>query len=197
MHESPSEIVLTTERVTIRLPRYSDVDRLVAFAVENRDHLAPWEPLRTDEYFTTSFWREEVESARRELLHGRGLRLIMLLHGDPRERIIGRINYNNIVRGVFQACHLGYALGAAAQGLGLMAEALQATNAFVFDELGLHRIMANHMPRNTRSSRLLMRLGFVEEGLARDYLQIAGRWEDHVLTSLINENYRRTEESHE
>jgi ribosomal-protein-alanine N-acetyltransferase len=37
-----------------------------------------------------------------------------------------------------------------------------------------------------RSGRLLGRLGFVIEGYARDYLLVNGRWEDHVLTSLIN-----------
>jgi ribosomal-protein-alanine N-acetyltransferase len=42
------------------------------------------------------------------------------------------------------------------------------------------------MPRNERSAALLRRLGFSVEGLARDFLLIAGRWEDHVLTSLIN-----------
>jgi ribosomal-protein-alanine N-acetyltransferase len=39
---------------------------------------------------------------------------------------------------------------------------------------------------NERSGRLLERLGFVREGYARDYLLIAGRWQDHILTSLTN-----------
>jgi ribosomal-protein-alanine N-acetyltransferase len=67
-----------------------------------------------------------------------------------------------------------------------MIEALQAAIAFVFGPLRVHRIQANYMPHNLRSGRLLERLGFVEEGLARDYLLIDGRWRDHVLTSLTN-----------
>jgi ribosomal-protein-alanine N-acetyltransferase len=43
--------------------------------------------------------------------------------------------------------------------------------------------MANHVPRNERSARLLARLGFEREGYAKRYLQIAGTWEDHVLTA--------------
>jgi len=50
----------------------------------------------------------------------------------------------------------------------------------------VHRIHANYMPHNRRSGAVLRRLGFVVDGFARDYLQINGRWEDHVLTSLIN-----------
>lgn len=186
MHSSLSDPIITTDRLVARLPQLSDLPRLVGFVNENREHLAPWEPARGEEYFTEAFWREEIEPARRDYLQDRGLRLILRLREQPAGPVVGRINYNNIVRGVFQACHLGYAAGAAFQGQGLMYEALQATNRFVFEELGLHRIMANYMPRNHRSAVLLQRLGFVREGLATNYLKIAGCWEDHVLTSLIS-----------
>ena len=67
-----------------------------------------------------------------------------------------------------------------------MAEALRATNAWAFGELRLHRIMANYRPENERSARVLERLGFVCEGIARNYLFIDGAWRDHVLTSLTS-----------
>jgi ribosomal-protein-alanine N-acetyltransferase len=50
--------------------------------------------------------------------------------------------------------------------------------------------MANFRPENERSRRLLERLGFVEEGLARNYLFIDGAWRDHVLTSLTHPAYQ-------
>jgi ribosomal-protein-alanine N-acetyltransferase len=46
--------------------------------------------------------------------------------------------------------------------------------------------MANYMPENKRSARVLEKLGFEKEGMARDYLKIAGEWRDHVLTAKIN-----------
>jgi ribosomal-protein-alanine N-acetyltransferase len=52
--------------------------------------------------------------------------------------------------------------------------------------LNLHRVMANYLPENERSARLLARLGFCIEGQANAYLQIAGAWRDHILTSLVN-----------
>jgi ribosomal-protein-alanine N-acetyltransferase len=67
-----------------------------------------------------------------------------------------------------------------------MDEALAAGLDWAFGELGLHRVMANYLPRNERSGRLLARLGFEREGYAREYLKIAGRWEDHVLTAKIS-----------
>ena len=93
------------------------------------------------------------------------------------------------LRGVFQACHLGYQIARDRQGQGLMREALEALNAFAFEAMGLHRIMANYVPGNDRSGRLLERLGFEHEGLARNYLFIAGAWRDHVLTALTNPEF--------
>ena len=70
-----------------------------------------------------------------------------------------------------------------------MSETLIAAIGFVFEELDLHRIMANHLPDNERSARLLARLGFEREGFAKSCLKIDGRWRDHVLTSLLNPSH--------
>ncbi|VVM36874.1 hypothetical protein PS682_00069 [Pseudomonas fluorescens] len=67
-----------------------------------------------------------------------------------------------------------------------MKKTLEITNRYCFEQMGLHRIMANHLPSNVRSERLLESLGFEREGYAREYLKIAGAWEDHVLRALIN-----------
>jgi len=90
------------------------------------------------------------------------------------------------VKGAFEACHLGFSLAESAQGRGLMKKTLEITNRYCFEQMGLHRIMANHLPSNVRSERLLESLGFEREGYAREYLKIAGAWEDHVLRALIN-----------
>ena len=66
-----------------------------------------------------------------------------------------------------------------------MQEVLRAGIDWAFDELGLHRVMANYLPRNERSARLLTLLGFEREGYAKRYLNIAGVWEDHILTALV------------
>lgn len=67
-----------------------------------------------------------------------------------------------------------------------MSKLCLAAIKYAFHELDLNRIMANYMPSNERSGILLRKLGFSEEGLAKKYLKINGRWEDHVLTSLVN-----------
>ena len=77
----------------------------------------------------------------------------------------------------------------------MMREALTEAIRYVCDELRMHRIMANYMPRNDRSGRLLERLGFVVEGRAKEYLRINGVWEEHVLTSYTNRAWKEPDSS--
>jgi ribosomal-protein-alanine N-acetyltransferase len=51
--------------------------------------------------------------------------------------------------------------------------------------LHLHRLEAACIPVNQASIRLLTKSGFRQEGLARKYLKINGRWEDHLLFSRL------------
>jgi ribosomal-protein-alanine N-acetyltransferase len=103
-------------------------------------------------------------------------------------KILGVCNFTNIILGTFQSCHLGYALAEDQQHQGYMAEALDSSIDYMFTTLGLHRIMANYLPHNERSGALLEHLGFNIEGYAKHFLLINGKWEDHVLTSLIKPN---------
>lgn len=103
--------------------------------------------------------------------------------------IVGECSFTNIVRGVFQACHLGFSINGDLESKGLMYEALSACISCLFNTVQLHRIMANYQPKNLRSGRLLEKLGFEREGYAKSYLQINGIWEDHVLCSIINPDF--------
>jgi ribosomal-protein-alanine N-acetyltransferase len=98
-------------------------------------------------------------------------------------------NLSNIVRGTFEACHLGYSVDASHQGQGVMREVIVGVLDHAFGPIGLHRVMANHLPENARSAALLQSLGFEREGLARRYLKIADEWRDHVLTAMTAEDW--------
>lgn len=180
---------IRTARLHVRLARPGMQAAMASFLRDNFEgHLDRWSPPTAPAFFTESFWQERLGIAVEEFDVGRSARFV-LQQGPERGPILGTCNYTNIVRGPFLACHLGYQVARGEEGRGLMAEALRATNAFMFDALHLHRIMANHRPENARSARLLERLGFVKEGLARDYLFIDGAWRDHVLMSLTNPNF--------
>jgi ribosomal-protein-alanine N-acetyltransferase len=157
---------------------------MTQFRRENREHLAVWEPRRSTDFFTEPFWEMQLRFALRDFRQGQSV-CLAILDLDTTE-VLGVCNYTNIIRGTFQSCHLGYALAQRWQGQGIMFEALQASLAYIFEDLRLHRVMANYLPHNQRSGDLLERLGFTKEGQAEKFLKINGRWEDHILTALIN-----------
>jgi RimJ/RimL family protein N-acetyltransferase len=80
---------------------------------------------------------------------------------------------------------VGFALGRAAWGQGLMREALAALLDFAFDRLALHRLEADVDPRNERSLAVLERHGFRREGLLRERHHVAGEVQDSVMLGLL------------
>ncbi len=181
---------IKTERLLLTLPPPETSAPLLAYAIDNKEHLARWSPPRPPEYYTAAYWRARLQVSRDEFTRGESLRLVLFKRDSPLEAVVGECNFTSIVRGPFQACYLGYNLDRRAEGQGLMSEALRAAINYVFSDLKLHRIMANYMPANERSAKLLRRLGFTVEGYARDYLFIDGEWRDHILTSLTNDEAR-------
>lgn len=178
--------IIATERLCLTIPPAHAAARMATYAIENEEHLARWEPPRPEGYFTEDYWYRRLERNFDEHLHDVSLRLVILRRGDLDGPVCGHVNFNQIQRGGFQGCTLGYSLDRRCEGRGLMTEALAAAIPHVFGALRLHRIQANYVPSNERSGRVLRRLGFVVEGYARDYLFIGAGWRDHVLTALTN-----------
>ena len=176
--------VIHTERLILEVCTEADAQLFLNFYENNREHLSRWEPTRSPEFYTLEHWQKTLQENRIFLLEGSAIKFGIF--NKERTEIIGTCHFNNIIRGVFQACHLGYSIGGKYQGQSYMYEAAQAGIQFMFNEMGLHRVMANYIPDNQRSGALLERLGFEKEGFARDYLKIDGVWRDHVLTALIN-----------
>ncbi|MBB3227228.1 ribosomal-protein-alanine N-acetyltransferase [Luteibacter sp. Sphag1AF] len=174
---------MRTSRTIIRLLEPDEAPILLRYRMENRAHLEPWEPLRQASHYTLEGCRQVIEAGIEAARSDRGYPFVILTpdSGD----MIGSFTLANVVRGVFQACHLGYGIASRHEGQGLMFEALDAAVRYAFGPLDFHRVMANYMPRNERSGRLLERLGFEREGYAKRYLKIDGLWEDHVLTAKV------------
>ncbi len=176
---------IRTDRFSLRLADATDVPQLLAYRRANAAFFRPFEPTRADDHFSEPYWRRQVETDHRQFEADEAVRLYLFGHDDPAP-VLGLVAFSNIIRGAFQSCFVGYALDEAHQGQGLMTEALRLGIDYMFRERHIHRISANYLPGNAASAGVLQRLGFREEGYARDYLRIDGRWQDHVLTSLVD-----------
>lgn len=175
--------VIRTARFTLATGSADDASAMAAYLARNRRFHAPTAPPTPDEVYTAALWERRFDEHRREYDARRAARFLIREREHPRGELVGVANLTNLVWGPFCAAYLGFSLDEAWQGRGAMYEALDALLPWAFDVLGLHRVMANHLPENTRSAALLRRLGFAPEGYARDYLFINGRWRDHVLTA--------------
>jgi [ribosomal protein S5]-alanine N-acetyltransferase len=179
--------LIVSDRLFLRMGTVEDIPQIIKFYTDNKIYLTPFYPAWYVNFFTEEYWQIQVEVNIQQFINDLSLKLFIFRKTNP-TIIIGTLNFQNFVRSAAQYCTVGYSLAEVEQGKGYMKEAMQAAIKYVFQELNLHRIMANYMPHNQRSGNLLKRLGFVVEGYARDYLLINGKWEDHILTSLINSN---------
>ena len=166
-------------KVSVRLVSVADAAELTGLLRANREFLAPWDPIRDEEYFTLDGQRKLIRAA---------------LDSEANEphvieadgAIAGRVNLNNVVRGPFQSANLGYWVSRHLNGRGVATEAVGEIVRIAFDDLGLHRVEAGTLLHNTGSQRVLERNGFVRFGMAPRYLKIAGQWQDHALFQRIN-----------
>ncbi|MGC4089111.1 MAG: GNAT family protein [Polyangiaceae bacterium] len=80
-----------------------------------------------------------------------------------------------------RSCELGYWLRREATGRGLMTEAARAALDFAFERMGVHRVRCAAATDNVASLRVIARLSFRFEGIARQAELVGSRWLDHAL----------------
>ncbi len=166
-----------------RVISLDDAAPLARLVTVNRDYLAPWSPLQDERYFTKDGQREVLARDLGVYQRGGMLPLAILDSGGA---VCGRINLNNIVRGAAQSASVGYWVSESHIGRGLATAAVADAIGIGFGELGLHRLEAATLLHNTPSQRVLMRNGFRPFAVCEAYLKIAGRWQDHILFTLLN-----------
>ena len=180
MISTSSGILQTGSRVVLRHPLLDDTQELLALVRASRRLHRPWSyPPSNAAAFGS--WVASASSAR--TFGG----LVCLRETGE---IVGAVNLNEIVRGVFLSAYLSYYGSAAHAGQGLMREGVALLLRHAFRELGLHRLEANVQPGNERSLALVRALGFSKEGFSPRYLKIGGRWRDHERWALLAEDWR-------
>ena len=180
-------MIIETERLRLLSPHEVSAKDVCAYYSVNRDFLKTFSPSREDSFYTEAYHANLLQSQIDDWESGRGYRFYLSVKEDH-SPIIGSIALSNIIRGAFQSCHLGYQLDGSHGSQGFMTEAVKCVAAFGFQNLRLHRIEGNVIPRNYASRRVLEKCGFISEGLSKKYLKINGIWEDHIHYVILNED---------
>lgn len=171
-------------RVYLRPPRHGDYRAWSSLRDASRNFLTPWEPRWPAESTGRAAFRRRLHAMAVEWRHDEGYGLFIFNNAD--DALIGGVNLTHVRRGIAQTASLGYWIGEAYARQGYMTDALRALLPYAFHQLGLHRIEAACLRENEASRRLLLKVGFHEEGAARQYLRINDRWQDHLLFGLVD-----------
>jgi ribosomal-protein-alanine N-acetyltransferase len=182
------KIQLETERMTLRAPQHSDFRSWSGLRRNSQDFLSPWEPSWSDDHLTRKGFSNRVYWSKRAISAGTALPVFLQRRADG--ALLGAITLDNIRHGPAQAATMGYWVGAPYARMGFMSEAIAALAHYAFSELDLSRIEAACLPENAASRGVLEKAGFKYEGVAQSYLQIDGRWRNHVLYASLRSDRR-------
>lgn len=179
---------LKGEGVFLRPPRTTDFADWSGLRDISRDHLQPYEPYWAIDELDSAAFRDRLRRYQREAKADQGY-AFFIFEGASDRQFVGGITLSNLRRGVSQSAAVGYWIGLPHVRKGYARAALSRVATFAFEELRLHRLEAACMPSNAASLRTLESVRFRREGIARGYLKINNRWEDHVLFGLTREDW--------
>ena len=185
---SATALEITGKRVRLRTLADDDYDAWFAVRSRCRDWLVPWEPRPAGAPPTPEdrgSFAARCAARERERQIGSGYGFGIFLDG----RFAGEITLSSIQRGPFQNAFVGYWVDRDRAGQGIVPEAVVVVLRFAFEELRLHRVEVAIVPRNRSSRRVVEKLGLREESVALRYLEIDGRWEDHVRYAITAEEW--------
>lgn len=182
------KVRIDTERMVLRPPTHADFRGWSDLRRQSAEFLQPWEPSWSSDHLTRKGFVNRVYWANRSISQGTAVPFFLI--SRDANRVLGAITLDNIRRGPSQAGTIGYWIGAEFARQGYMREALTAVVHYAFDTLDLSRLESACLPENTASKALLEKCGYKYEGVAQSYLQINGRWRNHVLYANLRHDRR-------
>jgi ribosomal-protein-alanine N-acetyltransferase len=178
-----SVTVLKGPRVMLRPPAGRDAAAWVSLRIASEPFLQPWEPTWPPDGCSNAAFHRRRLQVRDEWRAQSGYGFLIFRRDDG--EMLGGITLSNVRLGVSRSGSLGYWIGKRHARNGYMTEAVHCVLDYAFGPLQLHRVEAACLPNNEASKGLLLKCGFRQEGLAREYLKIDGHWSDHVTFGIL------------
>jgi ribosomal-protein-alanine N-acetyltransferase len=180
---------LVGHRVFLRPPDRGDYEEWASLRARSRAFLTPWEPTWPADALSRASFRARLARYAEDRRTDQGYNFFIFSSGD--ESLAGGVGLSNLRRGVAETASLGYWIGEPFARQRYMSAALPLVLDFAFNRLRLHRVEAACLPTNVPSRALLLHTGFRQEGYARNFLLIDGKWQDHLLFAILREDWRR------
>ena len=181
-------VSILTARLSLRLPEHRDFREWAKLRHESKAFLSPWEPIWAPDHLSRASFTNRVYWSQRAVKNGNAVPLFVF-HKEAGQ-LVGAITLDNIRRGPSQVGTIGFWVGQQYARQGFMSEAIIAMVAHAFGALDLSRVESACLPDNVASRGVLEKAGFKYEGVAQSYIQINGRWRNHVLYAALRGDRR-------
>lgn len=180
-----------SDRLELRLlkPNTKNAKKVLDYYERNENFLKEWDPTRDELFYTIDTQKKTLKYECEFVKFGEQYRF--WINKKHEDKLIGNICFSNIVMGNFKSCFTSYKLDEKEINNGYITEALDTAISYMFEEVGLHRVEVNVIPRNVKSRKVVEKLNFVEEGISKKYLLINGVWEDHIHYAKYNEELEK------
>ena len=173
------------EELSLKMIDHRDAEELFQLSDQSRDHLQTWLPWI---HFTNNVedTKNYIKASLRRYAENDGLTVCILYKG----KIAGIVDFHEIDE-KNQVTSIGYWMGGAYKGKGLLTRACEFLFNYAFDELGINRIEIRAAEENLKSRGVPKRLGFVQEGKIRQAAMLYGEATDHVVYGLLKEEWKK------
>jgi RimJ/RimL family protein N-acetyltransferase len=182
-----TKLPIETERLLLRQFEDRDVQDIVEYSLAADFWLArnlSWDP-------TEENVRAYYEPMRDVLPESYPAWLDLVIELKAERKVIGSAGIGVTNKEQRQAI-VGWLLACRYQGQGIATEAAKAIVSFGFGPMGLHRIFARTGSRNTRSWRLMERIGMRREAHFRQSHKVKGEWDDEFVYAILADEWRQT-----
>jgi len=168
------------QALTLSLLSEQHAQSLFILTDSNREFLQPWFPwieFTLDVNDTIKFIEAQYELYRNK----QSVQVVVERGVD----IIGMVDFHEIDL-ANEVGRIGYWLGEQFNGHGYMTSVVKEMVSIGFNELGFNRIEIQCATDNTKSRAIPERLGFTQEGVLRSAEKVNGRYLDHAVYGLLN-----------
>ena len=168
------------ERVILRKLRMSDADEIVKYCKD-------LDVSRYTQHIPHPYKKKHavwwIKHCEKERTQKKGYTYAMEHDGA----LIGAISLYPRTEGVAE---MGYWLGKPYWGQGFTTEAAKLVLEEAFKSLKLHKIYANHHPKNPASGEVMKKLGMKYEGLLREHVKAKGKYWDLVYYGILRKEFK-------
>ncbi len=179
-----------TERLSLRILPDTAAEQTLQFYLDNKEVFEQYEADRSPNFYTIEYQKTLLHCEYNLAVKQAAARFWVYEQDSPL-RIVGTVSLQDIRRGFYQTCSLGYKFDQAIWRRGYAKESIAKCIWIAFEEMNLHRIEALTLPENIPSRKLLDGLGFAWEGTKRQSVKLHGIWRDHEVYALLAEEAKK------